>query len=142
MWCGTYNPTASTNQSTEQAKSKRSGEVRLGGMRARKGTDAYFKAPFRPALPRPYPLDPHAASSIFRGSSRYSLTLTATGPATHWVQHEGARSGEGARGRTEEGDRFPPVEEAVVVGERNNHDWADHDLTVDNDWPILDRVHA
>ena len=46
------------------------------------------------------------------------------------------------RGRTEEGDGFPAVEQTVVVGEGDDHDGTDDNLTVDDDGSVLDRVHT
>ena len=51
-------------------------------------------------------------------------------------------SGYELEGRTEEGNRFPAVEETVIVRESDDHDRADDDLAVDDDRAVLDRVHA
>ena len=48
----------------------------------------------------------------------------------------------GERGRTEEGNGFPAVEETVVVGQCDDHDRADDDLAVHNNGSVLNGMHA
>lgn len=65
----------------------------------------------------------------------YSFTLTARRTRYWKIQASDGR-------RTKEGDGLAAVEQAVIVGERDDHDRADDDLAIDDDGAVLDGVHS